>query len=191
MNFVEAIKAYNLEGDNAISSFEKGFADKLRQFIFDMKMENNNSIGIITDDIVNSVYLEYYINGEWTSTDGSTGQSMVSKVALLSLFIKEICGENIHLSIPVNLDETGNVDYNNIRALHKVLKDNGLILFSASPELQISSDLIFDTMISFDDNFTSEKDRLLSNKALTTYHYGMGSMFDIEDNEIKVVEDFA
>lgn len=191
LNFIETIKAYNLEGDDAISSFEKGFPDKLRQFIFDMKIQDNKSIGITTDDIVNSVYLEYYINGEWTSKDGSTGQSMVAKVALLSLFIREVCGDNINLSIPVNLDETGSVDQNNILALHKVLKENALILFSASPELQISSDLIFNTMISFDDNFTSEKDRLLSSKRLTTYHYNMGSMLSIEDEDIYVVEDFS
>ena len=106
---------------------------------------------------------------------------------LLSIFIKEICGENINLSIPVNLDETGNIDHCNIITLNDFLKAQNLVLFSASPEPQISSEDIFKVLINFDDSYVYEDDRLLNSKHRSTYHYKMKSILN-EEVDIKVVD---
>ena len=186
-NFIKTISDTDLESDDAVEALDKGLSDKIKNFITDMGLEKSKTMQINTESMIESVSFEYNIQGEWTTKDGSTGTSTVASVMLLSIFIKEICGENINLSIPVNLDETGNIDHCNIITLNDFLKAQNLVLFSASPEPQISSEDIFKVLINFDDSYVYEDDRLLNSKHRSTYHYKMKSILN-EEVDIKVVD---
>lgn len=186
-NFIKTISNTDLESDDAVEALDKGLSDKIKNFITDMGLEKSKTMQINTESMIESVSFEYNIQGEWTTKDGSTGTSTVASVMLLSIFIKEICGENINLSIPVNLDETGNIDHCNIVTLNDFLKAQNLVLFSASPEPQISSEDIFKVLINFDDSYVYEDDRLLNSKHRSTYHYKMKSILN-EEVDIKVVD---
>lgn len=186
-NFIKTISDTDLESDDAVEALDKGLSDKIKNFIIDMGLEKSKTMQINTESMIESVLFEYNIQGEWTTKDGSTGTSTVASVMLLSIFIKEICGENINLSIPVNLDETGNIDHCNIITLNDFLKAQNLVLFSASPEPQISSEDIFKVLINFDDSYVYEDDRLLNSKHRSTYHYKMKSILN-EEVDIKVVD---
>lgn len=182
-NFIKTIEDANILSDDAVGILEQGLSDKIRNFIVDMKLENNKNMTINTEAMIKSVSFKYQIEGVWTDKDGSTGTSTVASVVLLSVFIREICGENIRLSIPVNLDETGNIDYGNMMTLCEFLKEQDLVLFSASPEPQISSGDIFEVLINFDDSIVFEKERLMDDKHRSTFHHMMGSII----NEVKPV----
>jgi hypothetical protein len=187
LNFIKTIDSFSLYGDDAITALDSGISSKIRDFIISMKLEKNELI--TTEKLLSYVKLEYFIDGMWNSKDGSTGTSLVSSVMLLSLFISEICGKDTILSIPLNLDETGSVDVCNMDNLSGFLKDKNLVLFSASPEPQISSGKFFETLINFDDCIIHDKDRLMSNTNLLTYHYMMGGIMT-KSKDVKMVSIF-
>tara|TARA_Y100001960_G_scaffold334192_1_gene446939 strand:- start:15488 stop:18448 length:2961 start_codon:yes stop_codon:yes gene_type:complete len=186
-NFIQTIESVDLLSDSASTILEQGLGDKIRNFIVDMGLDNKKDMRINTESMIKSVSFRYNIEGKWTSKDGSTGTSTVASVMLLSIFIKEICGENIILSIPVNLDETGNIDYGNMITLHDFLKEQELVLFSASPEPQISSGDTFKVLINFDDSIIFDKERLMDDKNRSTYHYMMGSIINEIEQKIQVI----
>ncbi|MBM24248.1 MAG: hypothetical protein CL760_00870 [Chloroflexi bacterium] len=187
-NFIQTIENASLLSDDASGILEQGLGEKIKNFITDMGLENKKNMQINTEAMIKSVSFKYNIEGKWTTKDGSTGTSTVASVMLLSIFINKICGDNITLSIPVNLDETGNIDYGNMMTLHDFLKEQELILFSASPEPQISSGDIFKVLINFDDSIIFDKDRLMDDKNRSTYHYKMGSILNEVKHRIQIVD---
>lgn len=180
-NFIEEVESSALLRDDASNILEGSLAEKIKLFIKDMELDKKKKMQINTETMIKSVSLEYKIEGKWTTKDGSTGTSTVASVMLLSLFIEKICGNYINLSIPVNLDETGNIDYVNMITLKEFLETKKLVLFSASPEPQISSGDIFKVLINFDDSIVYKADRLMNEKNRSTYHYKMGSIMEEEE----------
>lgn len=187
-NFINTISEARLLSDDASGILEQGLADKIRNFIVEMGLENKKDMTINTESMIKSVCFKYQVEGVWTDKDGSTGTSTVASVILLSVFIREICGKDIRLSIPVNLDETGNIDYGNMMTLYDFLKKQDLILFSASPEPQISSGDIFKVLINFDDSIVFDKERLMDDKHRSTFHHMMGSLINEIKPDIEVVD---
>lgn len=146
----------------------------LQAFINEMDIKTTErSFKINANKMISAIDLEYFINNRWESKDGSTGTSAITSIMLLVLFIREICGDYISLSIPINLDEIGSIDDNNLENIINFVKDNNLTLFSASPSA-IESNFLFDVqlflskmMFSYNDN----KERLLSPENNIVSHY--------------------
>lgn len=175
-SFVNIIEASGLEEDNALSRInEDSFIEKIRIFVEKFGLIDSKNEKLNADKIIQSVFIEYKNNGEWTSKPVSTGTEMISKISLLSVFIYEICGDSVTLSIPVNLDETGNIDANNMQEINKFLSDRKIRIFSASPTLQLGNMDSFSNFVSLYDYNIYQKELLLSSKFFTTYHYFMGS----------------
>ena len=125
-----------------------------------------------------NIELEYKFDGEWDKKEGSNGTSLTSSVMLLSLFIQQLLGSQYILSIPLNLDETSNVDFVNMKNICDFVKERHLILFSASPDLPLGADDVFKKFINLDDSEIFDPELLVSKDFKTTYHYSMGGMFE-------------
>lgn len=179
-DFIETIESLGVAGHDISESINKGLFAIIKDFIEDMNLSNQKNMALTGDQLVSAINIEYLVGGKWSNKDGSNGTSLTSSVMLLSLFIEELCGKTSTLSIPINLDETNNVDYSNMENICQFMKSKDLILFSASPDLPLGSDNIFKKFINFDDAVVSEPERLLSMDNKTTYHYQMGGFFDIE-----------
>lgn len=146
----------------------------LQAFINEMDIKTTErSFRINANKMISSIDLEYFINNRWESKDGSTGTSAITSIMLLVLFIREICGDYISLSIPINLDEIGSIDDNNLENIISFVKSNNLTLFSASPSA-IESNFLFDVQLFLSKmmfSYNENKDRLLSPENNIVSHY--------------------
>jgi hypothetical protein len=188
-DFINAINNLDAANDDIGSIVEKGLFKRVEEFIEKMDLINKKRLALTGMQLVKGIVLEYKMDGAWTTKDGSNGTSLTSSVILLCLFIEELCGKGHQLSIPINIDETNNIDFSNMEHVHQFIKDHNLILFSASPDLPLGSDSIFTKFINFDDASIYDVDLLLSKTNRTTYHYQMGSFFDlVDEDEFKEVD---
>lgn len=176
--FIDSIESLDVGSDDAISSIEKGLFNQVRHFIESMKLNNAKNMTLTGEKLVSNVVLEYMFDGEWDAKEGSNGTSLTSSVMLLSLFIQQLLGTQYILSIPLNLDETSNVDFVNMKNICDFVRERHLILFSASPDLPLGADDVFNKFINLDDSEVFDAELLISKDFKTTYHYSMGGMFE-------------
>ncbi|MBA6232183.1 MULTISPECIES: hypothetical protein [unclassified Colwellia] len=176
--FIDSVESLDVGSDDAISSIEKGLFNQVRNFIESMKLNSAKNMAVTGEKLVSNIELEYKFDGEWDKKEGSNGTSLTSSVMLLSLFIQQLLGSQYILSIPLNLDETSNVDFVNMKNICDFVKERHLILFSASPDLPLGADDVFKKFINLDDSEIFDPELLVSKDFKTTYHYSMGGMFE-------------
>tara|TARA_R110002012_G_scaffold104238_1_gene244589 strand:+ start:2550 stop:5486 length:2937 start_codon:yes stop_codon:yes gene_type:complete len=176
--FIESVDSLDVASDDSISSIEKGLFSQVRNFINSMRLNNAKDMTLTGEKLVYSIVIEYDFGKGWETTEGSNGTSLTSSVMLLSLFIEQLLGTQYILSIPLNLDETSNVDFVNMGNIFNFVKERHLVLFSASPDLPLGADDVFKKFINLDDSEIFDAELLISKDFKTTYHYNMGSMFE-------------
>jgi len=182
--FIESVDSLDVASDDSISSIEKGLFSQVRNFINSMRLNNAKDMTLTGEKLVYSIVIEYDFGKGWETTEGSNGTSLTSSVMLLSLFIEQLLGTQYILSIPLNLDETSNVDFVNMGNIFNFVKERHLVLFSASPDLPLGADDVFKKFINLDDSEIFDAELLISKDFKTTYHYNMGSMFEPINQEI-------
>lgn len=169
--FIESVNSLGIGADDALNAIEKGLFNQVRKFIESMGINSQNEFVLTGVKLVKSIHLEYQMNGQWEKKGGSTGTALTSSAMLLSLFIKEMMGSDYSLTIPLNVDETSNLDFANLESICQFIKERNLVLFSASPDIPLCADEIFERFINLDDTDVYDSDKLVSDKFRSTYHY--------------------
>lgn len=169
--FIESVDSLGIGADDALNAIEKGLFNQVRKFIESMGIHSQSEFVLTGVKLVKSIHLEYQVNGQWERKGGSTGTALTSSAMLLSLFIKEMMGNDYSLTIPLNVDETSNLDFANLESICEFIKERNLVLFSASPDIPLCADDIFERFINLDDTDVYDLGKLVSDKFRSTYHY--------------------
>ena len=181
--FIEVIEQFGLSSDDAITSMDNGLEEQIRSFIKDMHLEKSKNMAINVETLIKKISLKYINENNFVTTKGSNGTSMITSIILISMFTREICGDEVKILMPINLDEIGSVDWNNTKTVYDFIKSKGFCLFSAAPTVPNTAINMFDVVIPLEDfEFVENAEVFLSNYRMT-YHYRMGGMID-EDEEI-------
>lgn len=185
--FINVIESYGLSSDDAITSMDNGLEDQIRSFITDMQLDKSKNMSINVETLIKKVSLKYINENNFTTTKGSNGTSIITSIILISMFTREICGDDISLIMPINLDEIGSVDWNNTKTVYDFIKGKGFCLFSAAPTIPNTAIDMFDVIIPLEDyEFIENADVFLSNYRMT-YHYTMGGL--VEDESIIEIDE--
>jgi len=104
---------------------------------------------------------------------------LTSSAMLLSLFIQEMMGKDYSLMIPLNVDETSNLDFANLENIYQFIQDRNLVLFSASPDIPLCADDIFERFINLDDTDIFDDEKLVSEEFRSTYHYQLDQSIEL------------
>ncbi|CCQ10164.1 hypothetical protein PALB_10290 [Pseudoalteromonas luteoviolacea B = ATCC 29581] len=177
--FIESVNSLGVGADDALNVIEKGLFNQVRKFLTAMGIQSKDEFVLTGLKLVKSVRLEYQMNGKWEKKSGSTGTSLTSSAMLLSLFIQEMMGKDYSLSIPLNVDETSNLDFSNLENIYQFIQDRNLILFSASPDIPLCADEIFECFINLDDTDVFDETKLVSEEFRSTYHYQLEQAIEV------------
>jgi len=177
--FIESVNSLGVGADDALNVIEKGLFNQVRKFLTSMEIQNKDEFVLTGLKLVKSVRLEYQMNGKWEKKSGSTGTSLTSSAMLLSLFIQEMMGKDYSLTIPLNIDETSNLDFSNLENIYQFIQDRNLILFSASPDIPLCADEIFECFINLDDTDVFDETKLVSDEFRSTYHYQLEQAIEV------------
>jgi len=177
--FIESVNSLGVGADDALNVIEKGLFNQVRKFVIEMGIQSKDEFVLTGLKLVKSVRLEYQMNGKWEKKSGSTGTALTSSAMLLSLFIQEMMGKDYSLTIPLNVDETSNLDFANLESIYQFIQDRNLILFSASPDIPLSADEIFERFINLDDTDVFDETKLVSEEFRSTYHYQLEQAIEV------------
>ena len=182
--FIQTIDSFGLSSDDAISSLDMGLEEQIRSFIFDMGLDKDRTMRIDINTLINTVSLKYTNENNFSTSKGSNGTSIITSVILISMFTREICGEDIAIIMPINVDEIGSVDWHNTMTVYNFIKSKGFCLFSASPTPPCSSVDLFDCIIPLEDFEFIDNPNVFLSKAKMTYHYTIGGTLNLKDDDI-------
>jgi len=177
--FIESINALGVGVDDALNVIEKGLFSQVRKFVKSMGVESQDEFVLTGIKLVKSLRLEYKMKGKWEKKSGSTGTALTSSAMLLSLFIQEMMGKDYSLMIPLNVDETSNLDFANLENIYQFIQDRNLVLFSASPDIPLCADDIFERFINLDDTDIFDDEKLVSEEFRSTYHYQLDQSIEL------------
>jgi hypothetical protein len=177
--FIESINALGVGVDDALNVIEKGLFSQVRKFVKSMGVESQDEFVLTGIKLVKSLRLEYKMKGKWEKKSGSTGTALTSSAMLLSLFIQEMMGKDYSLMIPLNVDETSNLDFANLENIYQFIQDRNLVLFSASPDIPLCADDIFERFINLDDTDIFDEEKLVSEEFRSTYHYQLDQSIEL------------
>lgn len=128
-----------LRNDGIEIFFEEKLTEKFKNIISILNIKKENGYKINANNLIKSIEIEYQDQyGKYITTAPSTGTNVVISTILLSMIIKDFGGD-FDISIPINLDETGQIDNKNLKELITFINNNNLTLFSASPQLMMTN----------------------------------------------------
>lgn len=114
------------------STYPKELYDYLQSFHNTFYVKSSKKIDIAK--IIEKVNYSFYRNEEKEDTPQSNGTNSMVNAILLAILFKNMIPEDLKLQLPVVFDEVGKLDEDNLNEIYKIVTDQNLTLFAATPE---------------------------------------------------------
>jgi hypothetical protein len=128
----------NVHGNELL---DEEFYERLNHFCQSHFTSKDGITTIQMQSLIKSVKYQYQKKGTdiVTSKPQSGGTTAATNCILLAVLMNELVSDSVKLSLPLVLDEIGNLDDNNIPEVRKVADQYGFNVFAATPDLNPSA----------------------------------------------------
>jgi len=128
----------NVHGNELL---DEEFYDRLNHFCQSHFTSKDGITTIQMQSLIKSVKYQYKKKGTniVTSKPQSGGTTAATNCILLAVLMNELVSDSVKLSLPLVLDEIGNLDENNIPEVKRVADQYGFNVFAATPDLNPSA----------------------------------------------------
>jgi hypothetical protein len=128
----------NVHGNELL---DEEFYERLNYFCQSHFTSKDGITTIQMQSLIKSVKYQYQKKGTdiITSKPQSGGTTAATNCILLAVLMNELVSDSVKLSLPLVLDEIGNLDDNNIPEVRKVADQYGFNVFAATPDLNPSA----------------------------------------------------
>ena len=128
----------NVHGNELL---DEEFYDRLNHFCQSHFTSKDGITTIQMQSLIKSVKYQYQKKGTniVTSKPQSGGTTAATNCILLAVLMNELVSDSVKLSLPLVLDEIGNLDENNIPEVKRVADQYGFNVFAATPDLNPSA----------------------------------------------------
>lgn len=127
-----AVDAMRKMSKTQYSTYPKELYDYLQSFHNTFYVKSSKKIDIAK--IIEKVNYSFYRNEEKEDTPQSNGTNSMVNAILLAILFKNMIPEDLKLQLPVVFDEVGKLDEDNLNEIYKIVTDQNLTLFAATPE---------------------------------------------------------
>ncbi|MEY8216473.1 MAG: hypothetical protein RPR97_18560, partial [Colwellia sp.] len=133
----------HLDRNNAYGNelLDDEFYERLNHFCQSHFTSKDGITTIKMESLIKSIKYQYQKKGTdiITSKPQSGGTTAATNCILLAVLMNELVSDSVKLSLPLVLDEIGNLDDNNIPEVRKVADQYGFNVFAATPDLNPSA----------------------------------------------------
>lgn len=151
------------------STYPKELYDYLQAFHGTFYVKSSKKIDIAK--IIEKVNYFFIRNGEKEDTPQSNGTNSMVNAILLAILFKNMIPEDLKLQLPVVFDEVGKLDEDNLNEIYKIVTDQNLTLFAATPDQTGTIASVLD--LYHDLSCFQATDVTVYDKAKTIYFQGM------------------
>ena len=130
--YTAAVKAINKMSNMQNSTYPPELYDNLQAFHASFYVKSSKKIDIAK--IIEKINYSFFRNGKEEKVPQSNGTNSMVNAIILAILFKSMIPEDLQLQLPVVFDEIGKLDEDNLHEIHKIVTEQNLILFAATPE---------------------------------------------------------
>lgn len=130
--YTAAVSAMNKMSVIQDTTYPKELYDNIQNFQASFYIKALNKIDIAK--IIEKVSYSFSRNGTKENIPQSNGTNSMVNAILLAILFKGMIPEDLKLQLPVVFDEVGKLDEGNLNEIYKIVTEQNLILFVATPD---------------------------------------------------------
>ncbi|MHC5226352.1 AAA family ATPase [Ignatzschineria sp. LJL83] len=127
-----AISAMSKMTSSYNSTYPKELYDNIRAFQSEFYVKSSHKIDIAK--IINKIHYTFSRNGKTEDIPQSNGTNSMVNAILLAILFNNMIPKDLKIQLPVVFDEVGKLDEENLHEIYKIVTEQSLILFVATPD---------------------------------------------------------